>query len=263
MECTETLGLLPAYVDQELSLSETIELDAHLQTCLACSQKLAAQNALRATLHNNATRYQAPHQLEASIRAALPLENKSQPRPVKHGLGWLGQIGWANLSTAVFSVVALSWSVGVYLATPSSDEMLIEDVISSHVRSLMVNHLADVASSDQHTVKPWFNGKLDFSPTVNDLTAQGFPLVGGRLEYLDHRSVAALVYRHRQHLINVYVWPVTGKQNKAMQTSSRQGYQLAHWAEGGMAYWVISDINARDLDILAKMLQAQGSPAPG
>lgn len=126
----------------------------------------------------------------------------------------------------------------------------------------MVNHIADVASSDHHTVKPWFNGKLDFSPAVNDLTAQGFPLVGGRLDYLDHRSVAALVYRHRQHLINVYVWPNVNKQNVTVKTLSSQGYQLVHWADGGMVYWVVSDLNPRELMVLARILQTHVGLAP-
>ena len=261
MNCKQTLALLPAYVDQELGVSETIEIDKHLEACPACHKELVSQNALRATLKKHATYFQAPNQLENLIRAALPLGNEHRGRPAKRALNWFGPFNWFNFGTALTSVVALAWSVSLYLAMPSPTDLLAEDVVSSHVRSLMVNHIADVASSDHHTVKPWFNGKLDFSPTVNDLTAQGFPLVGGRLDYLDHRSVAALVYRHRQHLINVYIWPAANKQKVAVQTLSSQGYRLVHWAEGGMIYWVVSDLNPRELLVLARILQAQGSQA--
>ncbi|TCV90316.1 anti-sigma factor family protein [Sulfurirhabdus autotrophica] len=259
MDCKEILALLPAYVDQELGVSESIEVDNHVLGCLSCQNELASQNALRGALKKHATYFKAPNHLENHIRAALPLDNAHSGRSGKPALKWLGPFNWFSFGTAITSVVALTLSVSFYLAIPSPNDLLAEDVVSNHVRSLMVNHIADVTSSDHHTVKPWFNGKLDFSPTVSDLTAQGFPLVGGRLDYLDHRSVAALVYRHRQHLINVYIWPVANKQNIAVKTLSSQGYQLLHWAEGGMVYWVVSDLNPRELLFLALILQAQGS----
>jgi anti-sigma factor RsiW len=257
MDCKETLALLPAYVDQELGVSETIEIDKHMQVCPACHGELVSQNALRVALKKHATCFQAPEQLESQIRSALPLENKRRGRPAKGALNWFGPFNWFNLGAALTSVVALAWSISLYLAVPSPNDLLAEDIVSSHVRSLMVNHIADVASSDHHTVKPWFNGKLDFSPDVNDLTSQGFPLVGGRLDYIDHRAVAALVYRHRQHLINVYVWPDAGKQNVTVKTMSIQGYQLVNWADGRMNYWVVSDLNPRELMVLVRLLQSK------
>ena len=131
-----------------------------------------------------------------------------------------------------------------------------EDLISSHVRSLQVDHLSDVVSSDKHTVKPWFNGKLDFSPPVTDLATQGFPLVGGRLDYLDGRTVAVLIYRHNQHPINLYVWPSTDR-DAAPQVQGRQGYHLIRWAAGGMVYWVVSDLATNELELFVRTVRSQ------
>ncbi len=260
MDCKRTLELLPAHLDQELGLSESSAMDQHLQTCAACHNAFASQSALRDAVKQHASYFQAPGDLESRIRAALPVEQEGQVK--RRPLHW-GSWNWFNVGTMLASLVALVWSASLYLATPSPNELLAEEVLSSHVRSLMVNHLADVASSDQHTVKPWFDGKLDFSPPVNDLTAQGFPLIGGRLDYLDHRPVAALVYRHRLHLVNVYIWPAANERQTALRTLSIQGYHLVHWSEAGMIYWMISDLDPHDLMALARILQAQAQRAPG
>lgn len=255
MDCKETRELLPAHVDQELSLPAAIEIDKHLQSCPACQKKFAEQRALRAAIKKQAAYYNATDHIEARLKAALFLGEEQAVQSAKRARGRFGSLNWFNLGAALASVVAITWSIGLYLAQPSARDVLAEEVVSSHVRSLMMNHIADVASSDQHTVKPWFNGKLDFSPAVNDFAGQGFPLVGGRLDYLDHRSVAALVYRYRQHLINVYIWPDAKERQTAGQTLSRQGYHLVHWSAGGMVYWVISDLDPRELLQLTHLLQ--------
>lgn len=255
MDCKETRELLSAHVDQELSLPAAIEIDKHLQACPACQMEFATQRALHVTIKKQAAYFSAPSHLEARFKATLSREEELAVKPAKRLRGWFGSLNWFNMGAAFTSVVALTWSIGLYLALPSTGELLAEEVISSHVRSLMANHIADVASSDQHTVKPWFIGKLDFSPTVSDFTTQGFPLMGGRLDYLDQRPVAALVYSYRQHLINIYIWPDAKRQQTAMQTLSRQGYHLMHWSNGGMVYWAISDLDPGTLVQLVHLLQ--------
>ncbi len=262
MDCKRTLELLPTHVDQELGVPDAKEVDDHLQSCTACHSVFVSLTTLRAAIKQRATYFQAPIDLESRIKAALPQEaaaplGREQPRR-----RW-GAWNWMNAGPLAASLVALVMSASLYLATPSANDRLAEEVLTSHVRSMMGNHIADVASSDQHTVKPWFNGKLDFAPIVNDLSTQGFPLVGGRLDYLDHRSVAALVYRHRLHWINVYIWPAANEQQTPIRTTSIQGYHLLHWSEDGMRYWVISDLDPRDLMALARILQAQAQRVPG
>ncbi|MET0217934.1 MAG: anti-sigma factor [Burkholderiales bacterium] len=259
MDCKETRDLLPAHADRELGLRDAVEIDRHLIACPACQGEFARQSALRAAVKKHATRFTAPPHLENSIQAALPGETAHPAVPVKRMWHW----NWLNVGAALASAVAIVWSFGLYLAVPSANDRIADEVVSSHVRSLMVNHIADIASSDQHTVKPWFNGKLDFSPTVSDFTAQGFPLVGARLDYLHGRPVAALVYRHRQHWINEYVWPASNRNESenALYTLNRQGFHIVHWSEHGMIHWVISDLNPRDLMTLVQLLRSgEGSP---
>jgi anti-sigma factor RsiW len=256
MECKETRELLSAHIDKALGLPEAIEIDKHLQTCLACGHEMDEQKALSAAIRNEAPYFTAPSHLEHRLKTALAEQHGRTSGSPRRSWNWFGPWHWLNAGTALASFVAVAWSVGLYLAVPSTSDVLADEVVAGHVRSLMVNHMADVASSDQHTVKPWFNGKLDFSPAVQDLAAQGFPLVGGRLDYLNHRPVAALVYRHRQHPINVYIWPAADTQAAAAQSLSRQGYHLVHWVQGGMVYWAISDVDAHELTQLVSMLQA-------
>ena len=250
MECKDTLELLPAHVDRELGLPEAMEIERHLQTCPPCRAEYAEQLALRAAIRRDVTYFNAPGHLESRIEATLPSAPVSQPLHVKRAWNWLA------MSTTLVSIIAVAWSVNLYLALPSAEDRLADEVVSSHVRSLLTNHGVDVASSDRHTVKPWFNGKLDFSPPVYDLTAEGFPLVGGRLDYLDHRPVAALVYRHRLHLIDLFIAPVGGDNKDASpRILSRQGYHVIHWAHDGMAFWAVSDIEPAQLSKLRETLR--------
>ena len=198
-------------------------------------------------LRRDAQYHAAPPRLAARILAALPEESaadtpKRRPR-------W--NLWWA--APAFAGACALFLAVGLYLGGFGADDPFADEVIAAHVRSLMVDHASDVASSDRHTVKPWFAGKLDYAPPVVDLTAQGFALVGGRLDYLERRPVAALVYRHRQHLINLFVSPAKG--NESPRTISRQGFHLLRWTSRGMNFRAVSDLNPEDLANFKAMLE--------
>ena len=250
MNHKEALELLPAYLDQELGLSEAIAVERHLGSCPECQQEYEEQSSVRAQLKKDATYFKAPAHLAQRINMALPADRPSSSR----FKGW--NLNWLNAGAVMVTLLALVWSGSLYLTLPSAQGRLMEELISSHVRSLQVDHLSDVVSSDQHTVKPWFHGKLDFSPPVVDLTSQEFPLVGGRLDYLNDRTVAVLIYRHNQHPINLYIWPGADG-NLAPQMQSRHGYHLIHWAMGGMNYWAVSDLAADELEIFVNALRLQ------
>jgi anti-sigma factor (TIGR02949 family) len=261
MDCKQALARLPAHLDRELGESDAREMDQHLHACPACQREFVRQMTLRNAVRQHASYFAAPAGLESRILSALPGAHDTQREPASPRW-YQGAWNWLNVGSVLASLLVLAWSAGLYLATPTSNALLAEEVMSSHVRSLMVNHLADVASTDQHTVKPWFDGKLDFAPVVNDFAAQGFPLIGGRLDYLDQRAVAALVYRHRLHLINVYSWPAAKPGQTAPQTLSIRGYHLVHWREAGMVYWMVSDLDERDLLVLADRLQKAAQVPP-
>jgi anti-sigma factor RsiW len=252
MECKEARELLSPYVDGELAGREALGIAAHVEHCADCRAQHAALDALARGVRHHADYFRAPAALAGRIAAALPLPSvQAVPAPKARHASWT----WLNVGAAVASLAAVAWSVALYLALPSADDRLADEVVASHVRSLLGNRAVDVASSDQHAVKPWFNGKVDFSPPVLDLTAEGFPLVGGRVDYLDHRTVAALVYRHRQHMIDVYVSPAAANaKDSPVVKMTRQGYHLLHWTRGGMEFWAISDLDAGELLSLEQIL---------
>lgn len=150
------------------------------------------------------------------------------------------------------AAAVISWTAAIQYASLSSDQLVAEQVVAGHARSIVTSHTIEVASSDQHTVKPWLSSKLDFSPPVPDLAGAGFPLAGGRVDYLDNRSVAALVYRSRQHVIDLFVWPGEKSGDVRPQALSKHGYNVLHWTSGGMNFWAISDVNAAELKTFAE-----------
>jgi anti-sigma factor RsiW len=205
-------------------------------------------------IKTKAARYAAPQGLREKIGASLG--RAEQPQKEHWTTRWLGGQQWMGIGVAFASGVVLSVVVTFFYAAPGQDRLTAQ-VIDGHVRSMMVAHLSDVVSTDQHTVKPWFNGKLDYSPPVRDLAAQGFALAGGRLDYLDERPVAALVYQHKLHTINVFVWPVRDKSLTNYHAMSRQGFNVISWQQEGMQFWAVSDLNASDLKQFAELLRQQ------
>jgi anti-sigma factor RsiW len=212
---------------------------------------------LGALMRQHATRHAPPAGLAERIALSVRAEAGAPATPAPRRRGWWqGLLGFGTGAAAAWGLAL------VLLASPAPLELLGAQVTANHVRSLMASHLADVASTDQHTVKPWFAGKLDFSPPVVDLAAEGFALTGGRLDYLDGRTVAALVYRSGPHVINVFVWPAADAKSQTPAFSTRQGYQLAHWTQGGMQAWAVSDLNAAELRHFAALLHARTAVRP-
>ena len=239
MICAEVVRDLDPYVDRELPPESEAAVRAHLSTCASCQQRLADREDLGRLVRSLPYR-QAPDRLRARVAGRA-----RQTRPMRY-----------VMSLAAAAVLALSVAGGISLirsAGTRSDE-IVSDAVDAHVRSLMAEHLFDVRSTDQHTVKPWFLGKLDFSPPVADLASIGFPLVGGRLDYLSARPVAALVYQRQKHTINVFVWPADG--TRQIEERSVRGFHVRRWVRGGMSFCAVSDLNDSELTQFARSLQA-------
>ena len=250
MECTEARLLLHGYHDGELDLRSALELERHTAGCAACARELANHRALSGVLRAALPPSPAPGALAARLAASL----HTRP-PLPLGLRLRAALGPA---AALATWVAMMVMIFTAPRGPSasSDDPLVRDVVADHVRALMPGHLADVTSTDRHTVKPWFAGKLDYAPPVEDLASDGFPLAGGRLDYLDGRAVAALVYRRRDHVVNVFVWP-TAAPDAAPRELARTGHHVVHWVQQGMTFWTVSDLNEAELAQLAALLRAR------
>ena len=253
MNCQETQLWLHGYLDAELDLARTIEIEQHLHGCEGCTQIYRNQQALRAALRSSGLYATAPARLRVRIQAQA-----SQDTRPSRVIRW----PWLSLAAALACTLILVVGLGRGWFAPAADDGIAQEVLASHVRSLMADHLADVASSDKHTVKPWFDGKLDFSPPVQDLVDQGFPLVGGRLDYIGDRAVAALVYRRQKHIINLFIWPASQSVRAAPTTAIRQGYNIAQWTSAGMTYWAVSDLNNDELREFVRLIQGGAAPVP-
>jgi anti-sigma factor RsiW len=247
MTC-ETKNLLNAYVDGELDSAGSLSVETHVQACASCQTDVERLRALGSAIKNNALRFNAPPRLKRNVQTAIRVAN---PDRRSSFLRWR----WAGALASMIVVIIVGWAVATRWTRSSEETLLVNDIVSNHVRSMMANHITDVASSDSHTVKPWFGGKLDYSPPAKDLTEQGFRLIGGRLDYLDNRPVAALVYQRSQHFINLFVWPSNGTAIPQEDQLARQGYNLIHWTKAGMTYWLVSELNLTELNECARLLQ--------
>jgi anti-sigma factor RsiW len=224
-------------------------IERHIEGCASCSRARDSHLALHDSLRAANLEFRCPDRLRTRIKAIVRQETgrlDSRPNLPRRLLA---------VAAALLLVACGSWIV-LHTSGQSVNDRIGQEVVASHVRSLLADHLTDVASSDRHTVKPWFAGKLDFAPTVVDLSAEGFPLVGGRLDYLEHRPVAALVYTRRKHAINLFLWPQEHATGGALQSTSSQGYQVAHWNDAGTACWAISDLNNNELSQFVQLFRA-------
>jgi anti-sigma factor RsiW len=255
MECKELRGLADAYLDGELPPASRAELDAHLAGCAACRAEIEASRAFSAQIKQGASYFEAPAGLAASLTQVL---GQAAGKPVVRAFPrQRRETFWRPMALAASFVLAMLFSGGVGYMTslPAGGETITQEIVDSHVRSLLAGHLTDVTSTDQHTVKPWFNGHLDSAPPVKDFAAEGFPLIGGRLDYIDHRPVAAMVYRHGLHPINLFVWADPSATVGQPGASTRQGYNIRHWVQADMTYWLISDVEGEKLDNLETLLR--------
>src|SRR5438874_1859739 len=275
MNCEEATKLKDGYLDGELDPITSQTIEEHLRECPKCDQAYKTHRSLIRAIRNATPYFKAPAELRERIQSSLrdeiaelptrnvardaqPLFPRREPRP--RAILWETSWNWLALAAAIIFAAIIAFTLVPRLQRPGADQFLATQLIASHVRSLMANHLTDVASSDQHTVKPWLDAKLDFAPPVVDLSSEGFPLVGGRLDYLDNRPVAALIYQRRKHFINLFVWPATSDSAKTTKAITHQGYQLLHWADPDFNYWAVSDVNANDLQTFKHLFEEQVAP---
>jgi anti-sigma factor RsiW len=247
-------ALLHGYVDGELGLLKNLEIEQHLQECSACACAHTDLQALRAAIKGSGLSYEPPPGLRGRIQAALRPAEKAPPAPRR--------FRWRALALAASVLVLFAgWGLAHYTSRRSAEAVLTRELVAAHVRSQMLpNHRVDIASSDRHTVKPFFDGKLDFSPPVHNLAKEGFPLIGGRLDYLDNRPVAALVYQRRQHFINLFIWPTSQIAEASPRSLTRHGYHLVHWEQAGMTFWAVSNLGEGELEEFVGLVQDNVRP---
>ncbi len=256
--------LLDAYVDNELDLRGALEVEEHLAGCPVCAADERGLRDFQETARAQLIRYPMPPELEARLFAVLRAEEPAASAAAKRVSATAQRSArparrawkWAALAPAAAAAALLMVAAPRIWPRPS-DTSVENAVIGAHVRSLLANHLTDVASSDQHTVKPWFQGKLDYSVSVKDWASEGFPLVGGRLDYVEDAPAAALVYRRAQHVINLFVWPSKRGNDEPVQRLSRRGYCAYRWSTEGMSYWAVSDVNDADLKTFVELARLE------
>ncbi len=243
MKPEQALQLMNAYVDRELDLATTLEFESELASDPALKRACGEIERLGTAVRADASYYSASQKLRSRLTATA-----GQAK-------WFDafrRLRWLPAGVAFAAGVLLTSAVTLFAPASNEEARLANEMVASHVRATLGDRLIDVASSDQHTVKPWLSARLDFSPPVQDFAADGFDLVGGRLDYIDGRPVADLVYRHKQHMLDVFIWPSSPDQ--PLRTSASRGYNLAHFTRSGMSYWLVSDVALGDLEQFAQAL---------
>ena len=246
MACEQSQSVAHAYLDGELDAVRAAEFEKHLAVCPDCAAAIASWDEVRSGIQHTGLREIAPSRLKERVYADLHRSRQTEPQPRRTPYA-------AWLAAAAAIILALIFASKFMPNRNGVPPQLVAQVVDAHLRSLQPGHLMDVVSTDQHTVKPWFDGKLDFSPNVQDFAEQGFPLQGGRLDVAGGRTVAALVYARRKHIISVFIWP-SEQPDVAPQFGSDHGYQWLSWRKGGMEYCAVSDVNAEDLQQLQSLL---------
>ncbi|HXL22180.1 MAG TPA: anti-sigma factor [Candidatus Dormibacteraeota bacterium] len=251
MSCELAKGVLHGYLDNELDAARAAEFERHLEGCRECAGALGSGEALRASLQGAGLYERAPAALRDRVRAELKAATKNGAAKPAAQPAWR----WLAVAASILIVGTMFWLALPSLTRPPlTTNLLAVEMIDAHVRSLQAGHLTDVTSTDQHTVRPWFDGKLDFIPPVKDYPEEGFTLIGGRLDALTGRSVAALVYMRRKHYVNVFVWPTQDADTPIHPPGSRQGYNWVHWRHKGMEFCAVSDASPSDLHELAQLI---------
>ena len=252
MSCQRAQELIHGFVDGELNGPQTEEVERHIDHCEDCKLEYGTQITLRSSFQDTSLYYRAPTHLKKSIRASL--EKEVSANVPRRAFRW----GWAfvGVSLTVLLAIGIVWKIVPLFIHPSPDELLGQEIVTDHVRSLqMPNHLAAVISSDQQTVKSWFNSKVDFSPPIRDFVDRDFRLYGGRLDDLNNKTVATIIYQRRSHYINLYVWPAEHQHTTDAVTTQREGYNLIHWTTSGLNCWAISDLTNAELRDFADLVQ--------
>lgn len=245
MNCELCGRWMHGYLDNELDTVTATLVAGHLAQCAACRRHYNEAERLIAGVKEHAPYFDAPALLADEVFARVRAEAPASGRLRDKLRNWL---------VPSFSSLAIAASLALYIVHPAADELWVDEAVSSHVRSLMVGHLNDVASSDKHTVKPWFTGKLDFAPPVTDFAAQGYALQGGRLDYLQHQTAAALSYQHGKHVINAFILP-SAEADSSPQQLTRRGYNIIAWRQGHMRFILVSDLNMTELAGLGQLVQ--------
>src|SRR5690242_17259807 len=248
MSCDFPGTVLHAYLDGELDPVRAAEFERHLENCRECTATLGAAESLRSSLQHAQLYETAPAELRRKIRAELKVSASGR------GGSTVAPWRWLAVAAAILVVTSVAWFSVLRFRATGPETVTAAEVIDAHIRSLQPGHLTDVTSTDQHTVKPWFNGKLDFAPPVKDFADDGFSLIGGRLDVLGGRNVAVLVYARRKHFINVFVLPTKEPDTPIHPPGLRQGYQWLHWRHQGMEYCAVSDVSVADLHELAQLI---------
>ncbi len=251
--CAEMRLKLQADLDGELNAGEAAAVAAHALTCPDCAAVRSKLGGLSARLRTELPYHAAPDRLRRAIAARIAQPEVAGPADPVRPPRFRVRLGFGLSFGAGFALAAC---LALTVVLPREGDGLADSIIASHIRALQPGHLMDVTSTDQHTVKPWFDGRLDFAPPVRDFAAQGFPLIGGRLDYLNGRTVAALAYRRDKHIIDVYVWPGSDTADAAFATGAHDGYNVAHWTQDGMQFWAVSDVEAAQLADFERLWRA-------